>query len=387
MPARAANELTARWAAGAADGRSLALSGAGVWPLLALLAGAADGETRSELEAAAGVGGDQGAHAAGELLAALAGSESVRLALGAWVRSDLPLTDWWRRAIPAAQRGELTGDAGADQDHLDAWAAHHTDGLIPRMPVAVAADTLLVLASALGVVTRWREPFDDRPMVPAGGPWAGRRLAGLDRESGGADAVALVEGTPAGPLTLVRVEGAGDVDVHLALGDADRPASAVLLAAIRALAGAGRRRPGSELRPGETGPGLDVAEVPGFTDRPSLWLRTPRFDVGGRHDLLRRPELFGLAAASDRERARFPRLSDVPLSVQRARQDVVATFSAVGFRAAAVTAIVMSEASARMGRRRLVVSVVLDRPFAFVAAHRPTGLVLVAGWVADPEAA
>jgi len=25
-----------------------------------------------------------------------------------------------------------------------------------------------------------------------------------------------------------------------------------------------------------------------------------------------------------------------------------------------------------------------DRPFGFVAAHRPTGLVLVCGWVDDP---
>jgi hypothetical protein len=26
-----------------------------------------------------------------------------------------------------------------------------------------------------------------------------------------------------------------------------------------------------------------------------------------------------------------------------------------------------------------------DRPFGFVGVHRPTGLVLVAGWVAEPE--
>lgn len=26
-----------------------------------------------------------------------------------------------------------------------------------------------------------------------------------------------------------------------------------------------------------------------------------------------------------------------------------------------------------------------DRPFGFVAMHRPTGLVLLAGWVAEPE--
>jgi hypothetical protein len=31
------------------------------------------------------------------------------------------------------------------------------------------------------------------------------------------------------------------------------------------------------------------------------------------------------------------------------------------------------------------VTVVFDQPFGFLAVHRPTGLVLIAGWVAQAE--
>jgi hypothetical protein len=35
--------------------------------------------------------------------------------------------------------------------------------------------------------------------------------------------------------------------------------------------------------------------------------------------------------------------------------------------------------------RQLRVTVRFDRPFGFLAVDRPTGLVLLAGWVDDPE--
>jgi hypothetical protein len=35
------------------------------------------------------------------------------------------------------------------------------------------------------------------------------------------------------------------------------------------------------------------------------------------------------------------------------------------------------------GHRARRIELVFDRPFGFIAAHRDTGLALVAGWVAD----
>jgi serine protease inhibitor len=75
------------------------------------------------------------------------------------------------------------------------------------------------------------------------------------------------------------------------------------------------------------------------------------------------------------------------LAVSQARQDAIAEFTATGFRAAAVTAVAIAPGAAppRMQFSARRVTVVFDRPFGFFAAHRPTGLVLVAGWVAEPE--
>ena len=73
--------------------------------------------------------------------------------------------------------------------------------------------------------------------------------------------------------------------------------------------------------------------------------------------------------------------------VEQAAQDVTAEFSATGFRAAAVTAVGMMVGSAMpepSTYRVRHVSVAFDEPFGFVATHRPSGLVLVTGWVQDP---
>jgi hypothetical protein len=73
-----------------------------------------------------------------------------------------------------------------------------------------------------------------------------------------------------------------------------------------------------------------------------------------------------------------------------APQAAMATFTADGFKAAAITALAMAAGSMLAHERRsrkLRVQVTFDRPFGFVAVHRPTGLILVAGWVAEPEEA
>jgi hypothetical protein len=45
----------------------------------------------------------------------------------------------------------------------------------------------------------------------------------------------------------------------------------------------------------------------------------------------------------------------------------------------------MRASAARRMRGGTLVSVTFDRPFGFLAVHRPTSLVLVAGWIAEPE--
>ena len=97
-------------------------------------------------------------------------------------------------------------------------------------------------------------------------------------------------------------------------------------------------------------------------------------------------DLFGLRSLSESDTSHLPLLSPVPLFVSEGVQDVLARFFAEGFEAAAVTAFGIAVGSA-MPRERYeitLVDVTFDRPFGFIAVHRPSRLAVVAGWVSSP---
>ncbi|MET7424158.1 serpin family protein [Dactylosporangium sp. NPDC005555] len=346
-----ANALTSRWAA-ASDGPA-AFSGAGVYPLLALLAGVASGPARDELLAVA------------PSALTLPSTGGVSAALGVWTRHDLPLSPGWDPGT------RLSGDPSADRRRLDAWASSQTGGLIPALPVSVDEDTGVVLASALSVVTEWAVPFDDSVLSPSDGPWAGRTLAALHRKHAATDALAPLRVLD-GSVTLLTVEGKDDIDVVLALGTGGP--GAVLATAVDGW---------TRAVPATAGPGIAAEEVEATDDAPELVTRLPSFDVTAGHDLLADPDLFGLRTAA--RDGTFPGISPVDLAVSSARQQALASFTALGFRAATVTALAMYPLAYRPpSARKLRVTVTFDRPFGYFAVHRPTGLVLIAGWVTAP---
>lgn len=381
---RAVNGMTARWARETVGEQGTVLTAAGVWPLLALLAGPAAGPARTELAAALDTDPEHAVREGGALLAALDAADGVDAAIGLWARRTLALRPAWLGGLPPAVHGELTADPAADQKAMDAWARRHTDGLIERMPVQITPDMLLVLASALLVRTTWRQPFGAFPGRVGEGPWAGRELTALSRSGPDVEQV-RVHGTPAGPLTAVRVEGDNGVDVHLLLGGPEMTGGEVLRHGVAALAGGYPTVSGAALADG-AGPGLTVTTVPSHDDTPRFHLTTTGFTVEADHDLLKRAELFGLATASDTSRGHFPGVSDTPLAIAAARQTATATFGPRGFRAAAVT--IMPAAAGSVPppprHRALHIAARYDRPFGFLAVHRASGLVLVAGWVAEP---
>ncbi len=380
-PVAASNALTARWAA-TQQAESTVLSGLGVWPLLALLVDAARGPVQEELRAVVGL--DDGAPAAGKLLADLDSAAGIHAALGLWTRHDLPVTDAWLATLPAATHELLSGDLTADKAALDAWAVKHTDGLIPRMPVQLTPQTLLVLASALAVKTTWIQPFRDARTRVEHGPWAGRTIAGLTRTSStDLNQVGVLAGPE--PVTRAIIAGDNDIDVHLLLGKPDRSAGSVLAAGIDAV-GTPAASTATTWQSGFEAPGVEVRHS-GQLQRDQVAITTCRFSVHASHDLLANAELFGLSAAQDASHGQFPGISPEPLAIGQARQDAMAIFSATGFEAAVVTAIGMRTAAAMRVAGARLVSVRFDRPFGFVAVHRPTGLVLVAGWVTEPGSA
>ncbi|WP_308012197.1 serpin family protein [Actinacidiphila acidipaludis] len=382
---RAVNALTVRWARFALHPRTGGvLSAACVWPLLAFLGGAADGPARPELAAALEVDPDTALSRGRALTELLANQAGLSAALGVWTQDRVVLREEWLRRLPPAVVGRLTGDAVKDRAELDAWADRATAGRVPRMPVGLDEATVMVLAAALTVETRWLRPFVTARLRPRGGPWFGRDLAGLGRPGTDLDEV-RVAATPHGRLTVFEVAGDNGIDVRLLMGEDGASPRVVLAAGERDLAGAYASTGGGSLPEGEAGPGVTIVRGPAWED--SLWVTTPAFTVESDHDLLRRPEVFGLKAATDSTRGHFPGISRTRLAMSRGRQTVTASFSAEGFEAAAVTAFEMRLGAGLPRSEARQVDVAFDRPFAFLAVHRASRLILAAGWVAEPRAA
>ncbi|MFJ5229445.1 serpin family protein [Kitasatospora sp. NPDC088391] len=385
---RAVNDLTTRWGRAVAEpGQNTVFSAPGAWAPLALLAAGAGGTAAAELAEALAVRPDAAAEAGRELLDALDRIRGVRTAVGVWTRDRLPLDLRWQAALPPHTRGRITGDEDVDRAAVDAWAAGRTGGEIPRMPIAVDENTELLLAGALTVRTDWIRRFTGDVRKFGSGPWQDRHVGVLDRRTALLDRVGVAE-TAAGPLTVLQVLGLQGVDVHLCLGPADAAPGEVLAAAVRTAERPALLRPGSALPDGEPGPGLHAHWTPSYWREPELAVTTVAFDLTERHDLLDRAEVFGLRAATDLTRGHFPGISTHPLAVGAAAQSVTAAFGPRGFRAAAVTAlgIAVGCAAERPPYRVRRISAVFDRPFAFLAVHRASRLVLAAGWVAEPAA-
>jgi Serpin (serine protease inhibitor) len=384
---QAVNELTSRWVRTLPPGNSV-VSGLGLWPLLAILATAADEPGRSELAAAASVDPAVAADKAVDLIATIDGSADLHAALGIWVHEQLKLSESFDSVVPAPLTGTLTGDLSRDKAKLDAWANEHTDGLIRKMPLEVTPDLAVVLASALSLRTTWVRPFKEEIRSVYDGPWAGGSWHWLDRSDRDLDAVRLYDDPAAGALSVITVQGDADVDVLLGVGAPQAAQSDVLAGLLAASAQPEGGRSGAQLvRAGQSGqtvaPGVTVGTT--TSPVPELKLSLPSFAVEVEHDLLAQRELFGLSTVSTDpgSSGHFSAISPEPLVVGQAKQTVLARFFATGFEAAAVTTMGMMLTSMPTRQERRL-DVDLNHPFAFVALHRATRLPIVAGWIAHP---
>lgn len=383
---QAVNQLTSRWVRTLPPGNTV-VSGLGLWPLLAILATAADEPGRTELAEATGLPAETSADRAAALIRTLDTSSDLHAALGVWVHESLKLSESFDSVVPAPVVGHLTGDLGGDKAKLDAWAAEHTDGLIREMPIEVTPDLAVVLASALCLRTTWVRPFTEQIRQLYDGPWSGASWHWLSRNDHDLDTIRLYDAPGAGPLTIITVTGDADVDVLLAVGNPSAGRSDVLAGLVAAVGDPSGGRPGTALvtaAPGEqVAPAVRVGST--TSPRPEVRLSLPAFAVEAEHDLLAQAGLFGLATVSSDPgpRGHFSAISPEPLRIGQAKQAVLARFFATGFEAAAVTAMGMMRTSMPTRQERRL-DVDLDRPFAFAAVHRDTRLPVVVGWVDSP---
>ncbi|RRR96936.1 serpin family protein [Glycomyces terrestris] len=384
----AANALTRHWIT-SRDEITGAASGLGVWPLLAMLATGAVGETRTELLTALGLDADRAAALPRALLDGVRSSRALNVALGVWSGPDVVLDPDWAATLPAGTVGSLTGDNAADKARLDDWAAANTDGLIDAMPIDLDAPEPieLLLASALLVRTKWITEFEDYSYSPfRSGPWSNLDNAQILRAVYNDEVLRITDSA-----TVLTVRGRDDIDVLLGLGDPELSPHEVIHTLIDAVDPAWGRA-ATELRLGEQAVGVTVSEYIAYSPQtgPEIAATTVAFDIQDELDLIPDAPALGLVLPSDRDRAQFDRLTAKRLYVSQAKQSCTAKFSATGFEAAAVTAFGMAMAGGMFDPTQylhLRHNVTFDRPFAYLAVHRPTGLVLVAGWVTTPASA
>src|SRR5579859_3504379 len=208
---REANSLSRSWSARQPAAGSWGIAGIGIWSLLASLAPAAAEPGGTALARALGLPPGRALDSAKGILRMMDSSSSIRIALGLWIHTEVEVHRAWKDGLPEGIVERLSGNEVRDQAALDEWITNGTRGILRSAHLHSDPRLRLLLASGLAVETPWRKPLDDHPVRVESGPWAGRTICGLVCAPGlhSPDAV-LVSTTPAGPVTVVQVEGSGD---------------------------------------------------------------------------------------------------------------------------------------------------------------------------------
>lgn len=340
---------TTRSALGSAE--SPVISYAGLWLLLASLAPAAETETEEVL----------GLNRADARAAALALLEAPHPTLGAAVAG------WLRPGVQLTKGLPIVLDPLPDQAGLDAWADEHTRGLIKEFPLEIDARTLLVLASALVVTPRWSEQLEEGD-------------DGLLLLEDGFQAVVATEA--AGPVAVASPSSEDGISVYSVIAEEGVSADDVWRAADEVV----RRIDAGEVRDrtfDATGEGdghaWTVREVTTFGSAPSDRWRShlPEWSADDRHDLSAAP---GVAEIARGVMAAVAEETEA-VCIQKA----VASYDREGFKAAAVTGMMVRAAAAAPRETKVrQIDLRFDRPHAVVAVARGgawEGIPLFSSWV------
>lgn len=327
------------------------ISYAGLWLLLASLAPAAETETDEIL----------GLNRADARAAALALLEAPHPTIGAAVAG------WLREGVELTKGLPIVLDPLPDQAGLDAWADEHTRGLIKEFPLEIDAQTLLVLASALVVTPRWSEQLEEGD-------------DGLLLLEDGFQAVVATEA--AGPVAVASPPSEDGISVYSVIAEEGVSADDVWRAADEIV----RRIDAGEVHDRtfdaagvETGHAWTVREVTTFGSAPSDRWRShlPEWSAEDRHDLSAAP---GVAEIARGVMAAVAEETEA-VCIQKA----VASFDREGFKAAAVTGMMVRAAAAAPRETKVrQIDLRFDRPHAVVAVARGgawEGIPLFSSWV------
>jgi len=327
----------------------------------------------------------------------------VALAAAVWSRSwvDTPVWRRWQAGLPEViGRGDVPA-----QDGLDAWAREHTLGLVGAFPLQVTPAVLAVLASAVACRVSWEKPLDvvEASQLGSHSSWAETLQRVLRAPAGDPRHRHYLCDTPDAGLVGVHVADArgGMVVGSVIAADPAVSPGAVLAAAEEIVTADARQR---HSMTGRSLFDLPLGDQRIFTIREEAVDTTvasgreerfvsvlPAWSASTRIDL--DDEALGFPAAA-RSVAGALDLADFAYA---AAQSAVARYSAVGFEAAAVTALAVAVSAPRHrpGLRRTA-TIRFAHPYAVVAAttdrrHLDSsagqawhGLPVFSAWITDP---
>lgn len=336
------------------------LSPASIGHALLMARAAADHATGRAIDAAFGLPPGLSAHEAWnrvETAIARSRSDAVEVAIADRIWPDVRATpDQAWIDLLTAQHGvdvetlDLAGDPDGSRATINDWVAERTHDLIPALlpDGAIHEQTRLVLTDAVYLAARWATPFGKYGPV----------TAPFTRADGSTvDAGYLVE------RELTDPRGRGDGFVGAEVPYAGGQLSMLVLVPDEGRFDDVRGRLGQDL--------LDGVDAT-FTTGP-YELRIPRWDDSSAIDLA--PWLASIGAAP----GSYPGVApDAYLDAAVHAADIAV--DEYGTVAAAATALAFAES----GAPEPELTVAAERPFLYVIRHRPTGLVLFAGQVADP---
>lgn len=247
----------------------------------------------------------------------------------------------------------LTTDAGVKA--VNGFVSDATKGLIPTILDTPGANTAMVAVNAFHFRDCWAVPFDPadtRPMPFTGGDGKKAEVPTM-----------RLDGKPVAMKAQGRFAA-----VELPYRDARYAMTLVTTTDAPADAAAFAKAPAPALLAGE---GLAEAEIE---------LSLPGFSAENSRDLLPLLKQAGLGAglASPKGLAGFAEGLSLSAMLQKT---VVAVDEAGTVAAGATAAVVTRSAGPRLPR------VTFDKPFVFALRHKPTGLVVMAGYVGLPKAA
>jgi hypothetical protein len=376
------------------DGSHTVGSPLGAWLLLALVAPAATGADRSELEAVLGTDVDDAFARAAELLGSP--HPSVATAIAVWHRSTflLPTFFEWARTLPSTTE---TGEVPS-QEVADAWADRITDGIIRRFPLELDEEIVILFANALATRVEWTTSFEVAPSAALGAPWA-------------AQVEQVLNAPEEHTLLIAGTERAGDVAVHAATSTDGLLVVSVIADAVVPPADvrAAAHQLGAALAASSTLGARSLFDLPlgdghawsiterqvtprdgeSEPDRETYTGLLPAWTASGDHDLLGQGPALGFPAACQSLGA-FCR----GRVLYEAKQVAAARFDRRGFEAAAITSIAVRVSAPPPGLRTVPqrhATLRFHRPYAVVAlAVDPAGgpwhgVPVFSAWVAEPS--